>query len=199
MREQNTTFLPAVADLALGWLTAVNLPRSLLKSFTGRSSTRTSNARGIIIFQNPVDEHNSAQTFLDKKLSSILSASEKSIPELLLKDFHVAYQALPYSYQARYDYLLSINAPLYIDQLLILADASHKKMYEESAGAPLVTPLADGSAFTSLTGERVELRRKESGLGFRALGGRFLFPNSTSSLGMNVASTIRKKGISGHN
>jgi hypothetical protein len=99
----------------------------------------------------------------------------------VLKDLHVAYQALHYSYQARYDYWLSTNSPLYTDQLVILADASLKKMYEKIAGASLFTSLTDGSAFALLTGEQVKVRRGVSGLEFRPLGERFLFLNSLNT------------------
>jgi hypothetical protein len=61
------------------------------------------------------------------------------------------------------------------------ADAIFKKICEEVASAPLFTPLADGSAFPSLTGERVKLGRGESGLGFRPLGERFLFLNALNT------------------
>jgi hypothetical protein len=95
----------------------------------------------------------------------------------VLIDPHAAFQALNGSFQTLYDYLLSTNAPEYTDPLVLVAGASFEKMYEKVASAPPFTPLADGSAFPSLTGERVKLRRGESGLGFRPLGERFLYLN----------------------
>jgi hypothetical protein len=77
---------------------------------------------------------------------------------------------------------------------VILADVGLKKMYQKNASAPLFTPLADGSAFASLTGERVKLRRGEPGLGFRPLGERFLFLNS---LNTTKAQALNRKDKNG--
>jgi hypothetical protein len=112
-------------------------------------------ARGIIICQNPIGEHDFAKTFLGQKFDSIRCALDLSFSMLVLIDPHAAFQALHGSYQTRYDYFFSTNAPVYTDPLVTIADAIFKKMYEKVASAPVFTLFADGSAFASLTGERV--------------------------------------------
>jgi hypothetical protein len=135
-------------------------------------------ARGIVICQNPIGEINFVQTFLDHKFSSICSVIKKSFSTLLLKDQHVAFQALYHSFQARADYWLSTNLPSHTAPLAAKIDTCLKDMLVELASFPLFTPLTDGSPFPTLTGDRVCLKTKDSGLGFRPLADRSLFVNS---------------------
>ena len=93
----------------------------------------------------------------------------------------MAFQALHHSFQTRADYWLSTNLSSHTASLAELMDNSLKNMLVEMASFPLFTPLTDGSPFPSLTGDRVGLKVKDGGLGFRLLSGRRLFLNSTNS------------------
>ena len=138
-------------------------------------------ARGIVICQNPIGEIPFVQNFLDHKFKSICSVIKKSFLTLSLKDQHVAFQALHHSFQTRADYWLSTNLlPPHIASQAERIDNSLKDMHVEMASFSLFTPLTDGSPFPSLTGDRVGLKVKDGGLGFRLLSGRRLFLNSTN-------------------
>ena len=132
-------------------------------------------ARGITICQSPIREKLFCKVFLQHKFTSICSVTQKSFSALLLKDKHAAYHAFNFSYQARFDYYLSTNPPSLTDPLAKDADACLKSMLEQITSSPLFQPAAAGTPFATLLEERVSLRNRDSGLGFRPIERRFIF------------------------
>ena len=112
----------------------------------------------------------------------------------MLKDKHVAFQAHRLSYQARFDYWLSTNLPSLTSPLARKADTLLRSMLEQLGSAPLFSPAADGTPFPFLTAERVSLRAKESGLGFRPIEERILYLNAVNLILPQTLDRINKNG-----
>ena len=151
-------------------------------------------ARGIVICQCPVGEKLFCQASLEHKFTRICSVIENSCSTLLLKDKHAAYQALLFSYQARFDYYLSTNPPSLTDPLAEVVDTCLMGMLERIASVPLFQPAAPGTPFATLMRERVSLRNKDSGLGFRPISKRFLFLNCINLTMPQALDRKNKKG-----
>ena len=145
----------------------------------GEGKVVEAGARGIVICQKPIGEKLFCQAFLQHKFTSISSVIQQRFSALSPKDKHAAFHAFHYSYQARFDYYLSTNPPSLTDPLAKDVDTCLKYMLEEITSSPLFQPAAAGiPPLATLLEERVSLRNRDSGLGFRPIAKRFLFLNS---------------------
>ena len=137
-------------------------------------------ARGIEICKNPIGEDIYVKTCLVAKFESIRSAIQKSFEALLPSSSHAAYLSFYYSFQSRFDYLLSTNYLKFTGPLAVSADDFLRQKICGIAGFDIFT----ASPSISLPGfieRRISLKVKHGGLGFRRLSDRVLLLNSLNN------------------
>ena len=140
----------------------------------------TVHARGIDICKNPIGEDIYVKTYLDTKFESIRSAIQKSCEALLPSSSHAAFLAFYYSFQSRWDYLLSTNYLAYTEPLAASTDIFLRQTLCCIAGFDIFLAPADVS-LPDFTEKRISLKVKYGGLGFRRLSDRFLLLNSLNN------------------
>ena len=116
------------------------------------------------------------------KFEDIRSAIEKSSNALLSLSPHATYLAFNYSYQARFDYWLATNNVIFTDQLASDTDLFLRKTLVAILGFDFTAPLAPGTLHPHFTEERVALKAKNGGLGWRPLSNRYLLLNTMNNI-----------------
>jgi hypothetical protein len=138
-------------------------------------------ARGISVCNCPIGEPEHVKAFLRSKFEDICSAIEKSSKTLNSSSSHADFLAFHYSYQARFDYWLSTNNLTYTAQLASETDDFLRKILCDIAGTDIFAAPAPGTPIPEFISERVSLKTKAGGLGFRRLSQRYLLLNSLSN------------------
>jgi hypothetical protein len=103
--------------------------------------------------------------------------------------------AFHYSYQARFDYWLSTNNLTYTAQLASETDDFLRKILCDIAGTDIFAAPAPGTPIPEFISERVSLKTKAGGLGFRRLSQRYLLLNSLSNTLPQAIDRKDEKGI----
>jgi len=139
-------------------------------------------ARGIEMCKNPIVEEQYVKTFLVKKFKDICSAIHKISQALLPLSPHATYLAFIYSYQARFDYWLATNNLAHTDWLATDTDSFLSEILVAILGFDFNAPLDPGTLHPNFTAERVALKAKYGGLGWRPLAKRYLSLNTMCSI-----------------
>ena len=135
-------------------------------------------ARGIDIWNNPVGEDLSVETFLANKLDNICKAIKKSSDSLSASSRHANFLAFYHSYQARFDYWMATNNLVLTGPLALKLDAFLRDILNTTAGFDIFVPPSEGTPLLGFTEARVSLKSRNSGLGFRRYEHRYLLLNS---------------------
>ena len=157
---------------------------SWLKEPTTMEATDGSiiHARGIDICNNPIGEDLYVQTFLANKLDSICKEIKRSSDCLSDASRHANFLAFYHSYQARFDYWTATNNLVYTGPLAIKLDAFLRDILNTIAGFDIFETPPEGTPLLRFTEERVVLKTKHSGLGFRPYKHRYLLLNSLNNV-----------------
>ena len=139
-------------------------------------------ARGIDICNNPIGEDLYVETFLANKLESICKAIKHSSDSLSVSSHHANFLAFYHSYQARFDYWMATNNLVFTGPLALKLDAFLRDILNTIAGFDIFEPPPEGTPLLSFTEERVALKLKNSGLGFRLYKHRYLLLNSMNNV-----------------
>ena len=139
-------------------------------------------ARGTDICNNPVGEDIYVETFLATKLESICNAIKQSSDSLSASSRHANFLAFYHSYQARFDYWTATNNLVFTGPLALKLDAFLRDILNTTAGFDIFETPPEGTPLLSFTEERVTLKSKNSGLGFRPYKHRYLLLNSLNNI-----------------
>ena len=165
------------------------------KSLLDKSGNVLVEARGISVCNCPIGEPEYVKAFLRSKFEDICSAIEKSSKTLNSSSSHADFLAFHYSYQARFDYWLSTNNLTYTAQLASETDDFLRKILCDIAGTDIFAAPAPGTPIPEFISERVSLKTKAGGLGFRRLSQRYLLLNSLSNTLPQAIDRKDEKGI----
>jgi hypothetical protein len=139
-------------------------------------------ARGIDICNNPIGEDLYVETFLANKLDSICKAIKQSSDRLSASSRHANFLAFYHSYQARFDYWMMTNNLDLTRPLALKLDAFLRDILSTTAGFDIFELPPEGLPLLSFTEERVALKLKHSGLGWRSYKHRYLLLNSLNNI-----------------
>ena len=138
-------------------------------------------ARGISICKNPIGEEEFVKTYLANKFVDIRSAITKSFEALLPSSPHATYLAFYYSFQARFDYWLATNNLRHTDELASSTDTYFVGILSKICDFDIALLPAEGIPRPSFIAERVSLKVRNGGIGFRRLSARYLLLNSLNN------------------
>jgi len=177
MAEDKFECVGTTADACIGkpdWLKEPTV-------FTSENGDFVVNARGIYICNNPIGEAEFVQAFLGEKFKGICSAIEKSSSALRPSSSHAEYLAFYYSYQTRFDYWFATNNTRYTYPLALKIDSFLRSTLCNLSGVNLFDAPPEGAPCVNLTSERVVLKCRNGGLGFRPYESRYLLLNSLNN------------------
>jgi hypothetical protein len=149
--------------------------------FTSENGDFVVNARGIYICNNPIGEVEFVQAFLGEKFKGIRSAIENSSLALRPSSSHAEFLAFYYSYQTRFDYWFATNSIALTTPLALNVDSFLRDTLSNLAGFNIFEAPPVGSPCINLTSERIVLKCKNGGLGFRPYERRYLLLNSLNN------------------
>ena len=120
--------------------------------------------------------------FLPNKLDCICKEIKRSSDCLSDASRHANFLAFYHSYQARFDYWTATNDLVFTGPLAIKFYPFLRDILNTIAGYDIFEPPPEGTPLLSFTEERVVLKTKHSGLGFRPYKHRYLLLNSLNNV-----------------